>query len=170
MELIKVEGSGVKVQKPIAILDSGVGGLTVVKEVMRQLPQERIVYFGDTARAPYGPRSSREVISFTEQVVQFLVRMDPKMIVIACNTANAVALDTVRSSVNIPVIGLVHYGASAAIRKTESGIVGVIGTEGTIRSKAYEKALREMDPHIKVYSKACPLFVPVVEQGQYHSA
>ncbi len=157
-------------QQAIAILDSGVGGLTVVKEVMRQLPNEKIIYFGDTARAPYGPRTSQEVILFTEQIVNFLTRMNPKMIVIACNTATAAALDVIRSKAEIPVLGVVHPGARAAIKKTSTGIVGVIGTEGTIRSGAYEKALSEIRPGIQVYSKACPQFVPLVEQGLYRSA
>lgn len=158
------------VQQAIAILDSGVGGLTVVKEVMRQLPHEKIIYFGDTARAPYGPRTSQEVISFTEQVVKFLTQMNPKMLVIACNTSTAVALDVIRASVNIPVIGVINPGARAAVKKTKTGIVGVIGTEGTIQSGAYEKALHKIFPKIRVYSEACPLFVPLVEQGQYRSA
>lgn len=152
-------------QKAIAILDSGVGGLTVVKEVMRQLPQEKIIYFGDTDRTPYGPRSAEEVRLFTEQIVAFLMGHEPKMIVIACNTATAVALDDVRAAVDIPVIGVIHPGSRAAIKKTKTGIIGVIGTEGTIRSGAYETALQQISPNIEVVSLACPQLVPLVEQG-----
>ncbi|OPA81089.1 glutamate racemase [Paenibacillus selenitireducens] len=154
-------------QQAIAILDSGVGGLTVVKEVMRQLPREKIIYFGDTARAPYGPRSSEEVTLFTQQIVEYLIQFQPKMIVIACNTATAVALEDIRAMVNVPVVGVIHPGARAAINATETGFIGVIGTEGTIRSGAYPQALREISPHIEVISEACPQFVPLVEKGMF---
>lgn len=156
------------VQQAIAILDSGVGGLTVVKEVMRQLPREKIIYFGDTARTPYGPRSSEEVLLFTQQIVEYLIQFQPKMIVIACNTATAVALEQIRAMVNVPVVGVIHPGARAAINATETGFVGVIGTEGTIRSGAYVQALREISPHIEVVSEACPKFVPLVEKGMFN--
>lgn len=156
-------------KQAIAILDSGVGGLTVAKEVKKQLPQEKIVYFGDTSRAPYGPRSPHQVRLFTRQIVKFLSRMDPKMIVIACNTATAVALDFIRTEVTVPVIGVVLPGARAAMKQTKSKIVGVIGTEGTIRSGAYEQALHRMCASVQVYSKACPTFVPLVEKGLYHT-
>jgi glutamate racemase len=155
------------VQQAIAILDSGVGGLTVAKEVMRQLPLEKIIYFGDSARAPYGPRPAEEVRSFTEQVVKYLLQYKPKMIVIACNTATAVAIEDIRAQVDIPVIGVIHPGARAAIKTTRSGIVGVIGTEGTIKSQAYEKALKSISPNLEIYSHACPSFVPLVEKGLY---
>jgi glutamate racemase len=157
------------VQQAIAILDSGVGGLTVAREVMRQLPKERICYFGDTARTPYGPRSSAEVIQFTHQIVDYLMLFNPKMVVIACNTATAVALDEIRSRLPIPVVGVIHPGARAAIKNTKSGKIGVIGTEGTIKSKAYELALRQLSPHIQVSSQACPLFVPLVEKGLFEA-
>lgn len=158
------------VQQAIAILDSGVGGLTVVKEVMRQLPREKIIYFGDTARAPYGPRSPEEVSLFTRQIVDYLIQFQPKMIVIACNTATAVALEYLRTVVNVPVVGVIHPGARAAINATETGFIGVIGTEGTIRSGAYVQALREISPHIEVISQACPEFVPLVERGLFRDA
>lgn len=154
----------------IAILDSGVGGLTVVKEVMRQLPQEQVLYFGDTARAPYGPRSPEEVLLFTKQIVGYLLQYNPKMIVIACNTATAVAIDEIRSGVKIPVLGVITPGARAAIKRTKNGQIGVIGTEGTIRSGAYDAALRRISPGVGVVSLACPLFVPLVEKGLFHSA
>jgi len=153
------------VQQAIAMFDSGVGGLTVVKEVMRQLPQEKIIYFGDTARAPYGPRNAEEVKLFTTQIVDYLIHFNPKMIVIACNTAAAVALEHIRTLVSVPVIGVITPGARAAIKTTRSGRVGVIGTEGTIRSGAYEKALRMISPQLDIESLACPDLVPLVENG-----
>jgi glutamate racemase len=158
------------VQQPIAILDSGVGGLTVAKEVMRQLPCEKIIYFGDTARTPYGPRSSKEVIRFTREIVDYLIQFHPKLMVIACNTATAAALEDIRSRVAIPVIGVIKPGARAAIRKTVTGCIGVIGTEGTIKSGAYEQALHELSPDVKIVSEACPNFVPLVEKGNFRSA
>lgn len=157
------------VQQAIAILDSGVGGLTVCKEVMRQLPREKIIYFGDTARAPYGPRSPEEVRLFTEQIVDYLIQFDPKLIVIACNTATAAALEYIKSRVDIPVIGVIYPGARAAISTTKNGRVGVIGTIGTIRSEAYTAALRELNPQIEVVSQACPELVPLVERGLYET-
>ncbi|MFC4778640.1 glutamate racemase [Paenibacillus sp. GCM10023252] len=156
-------------QQPIAILDSGVGGLTVAREVMRQLPREKIIYFGDTERTPYGPRPAEEVVRFTREIVDYLVQFGPKMIVIACNTATAVALEDIRSRLNIPVIGVINPGARAAIGRSTTGQIGVIGTEGTIRSGAYEQALRQLNPHVRVISEACPLFVPLVEQGNFRS-
>ena len=157
------------VQRPIAILDSGVGGLTVVKEVMRQLPREKVIYFGDTARTPYGPRPGEEVISFTREIVSYLMQFSPKMIIIACNTATAVALEDIRSRVDVPVIGVINPGARAAINQTKTGVVGIIGTIGTVRSKAYEEALKQLNPAIQVVSHACPEFVPLVEQGKFRS-
>ncbi|MUT66893.1 glutamate racemase [Paenibacillus sp. NEAU-GSW1] len=157
-------------QQPIAILDSGVGGLTVAREVMRQLPHEKIVYFGDTARAPYGPRSPEEVTLFTREIVDYLAQFSPKMIIIACNTSTAFALEDIRSRVKIPVVGVIKPGARAAIGHTETGCVGVIGTEGTIRSGAYEQALRELSPAIQIISEACPSFVPLVENGNFRSS
>ncbi|TMV48383.1 glutamate racemase [Paenibacillus mesophilus] len=153
----------------IAILDSGVGGLTVAKEVMRQLPQEEIIYFGDTERAPYGPRAADEVLKFTEQIVSYLLQFNPKMIIIACNTATAIALQHIRSQVGIPVVGVVQPGARAAIKKTRSGTIGVIGTENTIRSGAYQHALQAINPHIQVVGLACPTLVPLVEKRLYRS-
>jgi glutamate racemase len=161
--------SGVHVHQPIAILDSGVGGLTVAKEVMRQLPREKIIYFGDTARTPYGPRPAEEVIRFTREIVDYLIQFGPKMIVIACNTATAFALEDIRSRVSVPVIGVIHPGARAAINRTLTKSVGVIGTEGTIRSGAYEYALKQLSPHVEVISQACPAFVPLVERGNFRS-
>ncbi|BBI34881.1 glutamate racemase [Cohnella abietis] len=156
-------------QQAIAVLDSGVGGLTVVKEVLRQLPHEKILYFGDTARTPYGPREAEEVITFTREIVDYLVQFNPKMIVIACNTATAVALEDIRTRVNVPTIGVINPGARAAIGRTKTGVVGVIGTEGTIKSRAYEWALKRQSPSVTVISQACSSFVPLVEDGNFHS-
>lgn len=158
------------VQQAIAILDSGVGGLTVAKEVMRQLPREKIIYFGDTARAPYGPRTSEQVRLFTEQIVDYLLQYDPKMIVIACNTATAAALDYISAKVSVPVIGVIHPGARAAISATKTGHVGVIGTVGTIGSGAYTLALKQLSPFVEVESQACPALVPLVEHGLFRSS
>ncbi|MWC28881.1 glutamate racemase [Paenibacillus sp. MMS18-CY102] len=156
-------------QQPIAILDSGVGGLTVAKEVMRQLPREKIVYFGDTARTPYGPRPAGEVVRFTKEIVDYLAQYNPKMIVVACNTATAFALDDLKTIVSVPVVGVIEPGARAALSRTNTGVIGVIGTEGTVRSGAYEFALKQLSPHIHVISQACPAFVPLVEQGNFRS-
>ncbi|MCD9023184.1 glutamate racemase [Cohnella silvisoli] len=157
-------------QQAIAVLDSGVGGLTVVKEVMRQLPREKILYFGDTARTPYGPRNAEEVITFTREIVDYLVQYKPKMVVIACNTATAVALEDIRSRVDLPVVGVINPGARAAVGRTKTGVVGVIGTEGTIKSGAYESALKRLSPSVEVISRACPSFVPLVEDGNFSSS
>lgn len=155
--------------RPIGVLDSGVGGLTVVQEIMRQLPREEIVYVGDTARCPYGSRPEDEIRKFSFQLVQFLEQFDPKLIVIACNTASAVILEELNASSPIPVIGVIHPGARAAIKVTLTGRIGVVGTQGTIRSGAYERALKEIHPGLQVTSLACPTLVPLVEQGNYES-
>ncbi len=136
---------------------------------MRQLPREKIIYFGDTARTPYGPRPAEEVTRFTRQIVDYLIQFRPKMIVIACNTATAVALDDIRSRVAVPVVGVIHPGARAANGRTQTGIIGVIGTDGTIKSGAYEQALKQLSPSIDVISLACPRFVLLVEQGNFRS-
>lgn len=151
--------------KPIGILDSGVGGLTVVKEIFRQLPKEEVIYFGDTARCPYGPRSTEEVRKFTLEIVNFLMRFNVKMIVIACNTATAAALEIVQKMVNIPVIGVIHPGSLAAIKNTKTGKIGVIGTEGTIKSGKYVDTLKGINPELIIESQACPTLVPLVESG-----
>jgi glutamate racemase len=166
---IKRQRKRIFVQQAIAILDSGVGGLTVVKEVMRQLPLEKIIYFGDTARSPYGPRPAEEVQAFTAQIVDYLIQFNPKMIVIACNTATAAAMDLIRSKVSIPVLGVISPGVRAAIKSSFNARVGVIGTEGTIRSKAYEQALTSISPNIQVFSQACPDLAPLVEKGLFDS-
>ncbi len=150
---------------PIGIFDSGVGGLTVVKEIMNQIPGETIIYFGDTARLPYGSKSKETITTYTRQIIRFLMQKGVKAIVIACNTASAFALETVKDEVDIPVIGVVKPGAAVAAQTTKNGRIGVIGTEGTIRSGIYTKFLNHMNPQVKIFGKACPLFVPLVEEG-----
>lgn len=162
-----MENEAVRLKQPIGIIDSGVGGLTVAKEIMRQLPHENIVYLGDTARCPYGPRTGEEVKAFTWELTRFLLTKEIKMLIIACNTATAVSLDEIQSELSIPVIGVISPGARTAIKRTDNQIVGVIGTEGTIRSGAYEKALKQLNKQIIVHSLACPKFVPLVESGEY---
>jgi glutamate racemase len=152
-------------QAPIGIFDSGVGGLTVAKKIFQILPKEDVIYFGDTARYPYGPRSKEIVKKLSIQNVNFLLRQKVKFIVVACNTASALALNGLERDYKIPMIGVVKPGASAAAKATRNGKIGVIGTLGTISSGAYEKAIHEIDPQKEVYSVACPLFVALAEEG-----
>lgn len=155
----------IKRTAPIGVFDSGVGGLTVAREIMRHLPNENIVYFGDTARVPYGSKSKDNIIRFSRQIINFLKTKNVKAIVIACNTASALALDVVREEFDIPIIGVVEPGARAALEATKSKKIGVIGTEATIRSAMYEKIIKGFDDEATVVGKACPLFVPLVEEG-----
>ena len=150
---------------PIGVFDSGVGGLTVAREIMRQLPNERIVYFGDTARVPYGNKSKETVTKFSRQIVRFLQTQHVKAIVVACNTASAYALDELEKEVDIPIIGVVKPGAKAAIEATRNGKIGVVATEATISSGIYNRYIQENNPEVQVLGKACPLFVPLVEEG-----
>jgi glutamate racemase len=150
---------------PIGVFDSGIGGLTVAREIMRQIPNETIIYFGDTARVPYGSKSKKTIITYSRQIVKFLQTNDVKAIVIACNTASAFALETVANEVSIPVIGVVKPGAKVAAETTKNGNIGIIGTEGTINSGIYNSYLSKTKPNVRVYGKACPLFVPLVEEG-----
>lgn len=155
----------VKKSAPVGVFDSGVGGLTVAREIMRQLPNENIVYFGDTARVPYGSKSKDNIIRYSRQIINFLKTKNVKAIVIACNTASALALDVVREEIDIPIIGVVEPGARAALEVTQTKKIGVIGTEATIRSAMYEKIIQGLDAKATVIGKACPLFVPLVEEG-----
>jgi glutamate racemase len=156
-----VSGNGA----PIGVFDSGIGGLTVVRELERQLPHERIIYFGDTARVPYGPKSPTTVQRYSREISDWLVGEGVKAIVVACNTATAHALPMLREYLSVPVVGVVEPGARAAMRATRSRVVGVIGTAGTIASGAYERAIHAIDPAARVVAHACPLFVPLVEEG-----
>jgi glutamate racemase len=150
---------------PIGVFDSGLGGLTVAHEIMRQLPAESLIYFGDTARVPYGPKSPDTVRRYSREISAFLLEQGVKAIVVACNTATAHALPTLRDELDVPVIGVVEPGARAAVRATRSGHIGVIGTAGTIRSQAYVRAIHAENPDVRVTALACPLFVPLVEEG-----
>lgn len=150
---------------PIGVFDSGVGGLTVAREIMRNIPDERIVYFGDTARVPYGSKSRDTVLRYSRQIIRFLQKQEVKAIVVACNTASAYALEEVRRELDIPIIGVVKPGAKVACRTTENGRIGVIGTEATISSGIYSEFIRRLNPDMQVIGKACPLFVPLVEEG-----
>lgn len=152
---------------PIGVIDSGVGGLTVVKEMLRYLPNEAIYYIGDTARCPYGPRTGEQVLAFTSQMAEKLASMKIKMLVIACNTATAVALEPLQKICNFPVIGVINAGATAAIKETKTHEIAVIATAGTIKSGAYEEAISSLFSKSKIYSLACPPLVPMVESGQY---
>ena len=151
--------------KPIGVFDSGIGGLTVVRALMERLPHENIVYFGDTARVPYGPKSPQVVREYTAQDTEFLVRHNVKMIVVACNTVSSVALDVVQKHAKVPVVGVIVPGAKAAVRATKKKRIGVIGTVGTITSNAYANAIRQVDAAVEVVGQACPLFVPLAEEG-----
>lgn len=153
---------------PVGVFDSGVGGLTVAREIMRNLPSEKIVYFGDTARVPYGSKSKDTIIRYSRQIIRFLQEQQVKAIVIACNTASAFALDAVRHELEIPVLGVIEPGAKVAAKETKNKRVGVIGTIGTISSGIHEEYLKSLDPEITVIGKACPLFVSLAEEGWLH--
>ncbi len=150
---------------PIGVFDSGVGGLTVVKELIRQLPNENIVYFGDTARVPYGVKSKPTIIRFSIENILFLLKKKVKLICVACNTASSLALPSIKGHFNIPIVGVIAPGARRASQLSSSRRIGVIGTSATIKSRAYEKELKRLDPKIKVFTQACPLFVPFVEEA-----
>ena len=150
---------------PIGVFDSGFGGLTVVREIMRQIPNEKIVYFGDTARVPYGSKSKETVTRFSRQITHFLQTQNVKTIVVACNTASAYALDELEKEIDIPMIGVVKPGAKVAADVTKNGKVGVIATSATIGSEIYTTYIKKLKPEVSVTGKACPLFVPLVEEG-----
>ncbi len=150
----------------IGVFDSGIGGLTVVRELRRRLPGEDIIYFGDTARVPYGIKSSETVARFARENCDFLARFDPKMIVVACNTASAAALTELEATFPIPVCGVVHPGAREAVLLSKGRTVAVIATEATINSDAYRRAMRHYDPNVRVVQRPCPLFVPIAEEGR----
>jgi glutamate racemase len=157
--------------RPIGIFDSGLGGLTVVKAIQKELPGEKLVYFGDTARIPYGTKSPDTIIRYARQIIRFFRKVQKvKAVVVACNTSSAWALDTVRKDFPIPILGVIEPGAYAAVEVTRNGRIGVIGTEGTVASGAYVRAIHHLMPKAKVFSKACPLFVPLVEEGKLAGA
>lgn len=152
-------------KQAIGIFDSGVGGLTVFKEIRKQFPSEDIIYFGDTARVPYGPKSPNTVLEYSIQNARFLIQNNVKVIVIACNTSTSVALEVLRKLFNVPVIGVIEPGSKKAVNVSKNNRIGVIGTEGTIKSKAYRKTISEMKKDSIIFEKSCPLFVSLAEEG-----
>lgn len=153
--------------RSIGVFDSGLGGLTAVKELMKELPYENLIYFGDTGRVPYGTRSDETIIKYSRSDVRFLESFQVKMIVIACGTVSSVALPILKKEFDTPILGVVEATAAAAVRRTHNCKIGVIGTPGTIKSGAYERWIKQADPRIETYSRACPLFVPLVENGHF---
>lgn len=153
---------------PIGIFDSGIGGLTVVKEIIDQCPNEKLIYFGDTARLPYGNKSPETVINYCRENIQFLLNQNVKLIIIACNTATAFALDCLREEFEIPILGVIDAGASTAVKTTKNGKIGVLATKGTIASNIYRNKISSLNPLFKVFQVACPLFVPIVEEAFYN--
>lgn len=151
--------------RPIGVFDSGLGGLTVARAILDRLPNESLIYFGDTARLPYGPKSPDTVRRYSREIGGFLDGEGVKAIVVACNTATAHGLAALRSELSVPVIGVIEPGARAAVGASTLGSIGVLGTAGTVRSGAYERAIRELSPRARIVSQACPLFVPLVEEG-----
>lgn len=151
--------------RAIGVFDSGVGGLTVVRELIRQLPGESIIYFGDTARVPYGIKSKETVIRFSIENILFLLKQEVKLICIACNTVSSIALPVIRGHFRVPMVGVISPGAREAVYATKNKRIGVIGTKATIASGAYEREIKALDERIKITSCACPLFVPFVEEG-----
>lgn len=155
-------------RSPIGVFDSGVGGLTVVQALRRHLPQEDIFYIGDTARVPYGGKSSQTLIRYSLEISGLLLAEGAKLIVVACNSASASALPRLRAALNVPVIGVIYPGAAAAVAASESGRIGVIGTRATVQSRAYEERILKLNPDAVVFAEPCPLFVPLVEEGLFH--
>lgn len=151
---------------PIGFIDSGFGGLTVVKQSLKQLPNESIIFLGDSARAPYGPKPLEEVQKYITQMSDFLIKKGIKMLVIACNTGTAAALDVLRNHLEVPVVGVIHAGSRSAIKQSQNGCIGVIATQGTIDSGLYERVLKAKSSHVELYSKAVPEFVTIVEEGR----
>ena len=156
-------------EQPIGIFDSGVGGLTVCNAINELLPEENIIYFGDTARFPYGTRTEETIIRYSKEIVTYLQKRNVKMIVIACNTASASALDAVKSFVDIPVVGVIEAGARAACKKNSNNIIGVIGTRATIKSESYVRSILNINKSIKVLQNQATLFVSIIEEGLTHS-
>ncbi|WP_457567333.1 glutamate racemase [Desulfurobacterium sp.] len=152
-------------RRPIGIFDSGVGGLTVLKAIRDRYPDEDFVYFGDTARVPYGTKSERTIIKYSLENARLLRKFNVKLIVVACNTSSSYALDILKRELDVPVIGVVRPGAVAAVKATRTGNIGVIGTEATVKSGAYRREILSINPFIKVFQKPCPLFVPLIEEG-----
>ncbi|HYK82245.1 MAG TPA: glutamate racemase [Gemmatimonadales bacterium] len=152
---------------PLGVFDSGIGGLTVARALFERLPHESVIYFGDTARVPYGPKSPDTVRRYSAEILAYLLHRGVKAVVVACNTSTAQALDHLKAHSPVPVVGVIEPGARAAVQATRSGKIGVIGTAGTIASGAYERAITALRPDATVYARPCPLFVPLVEEGWF---
>jgi len=152
---------------PLGVFDSGIGGLTVARALFERLPQESVIYFGDTARVPYGPKSPDTVRRYSAEILAYLLQRGVKAVVVACNTSTAHALGYLQERSSVPVVGVIEPGARAAARATKTGTIGVIGTAGTIASGAYERAIKALRPDARVHSQPCPLFVPLVEEGWF---
>ena len=155
--------------KSIGVFDSGLGGLTAVKQIMQELPNENIIYFGDTGRVPYGTRSRDTILKYTRGDIRFLKTFDVKIIVIACGTASSAALPMIKNEFDVPIVGVIDAAVYAAVRATKNKKIGVIGTSGTIKSGEYEKQIKAYDSEMQVFSRACPMFVPLVENGYFDS-
>jgi len=155
---------------PIGVFDSGIGGLTVVAALRRILPSEQIFYIGDTARVPYGGKSKETIERYSMEIAEALIRKGAKMIVVACNTASALALESLKRNLSIPVQGVILPGAAAAVKATKNKRIGIVGTRATIASGAYEKAIRQMHPLVEVGAVACPLLVPLIEEGLFEDS
>lgn len=153
--------------KSIGVFDSGLGGLTAVKQIMRELPNEDIIYFGDTGRVPYGTRSPETILKYTRGDIRFLNSFGVKIIVIACGTASSVALPRIKDEFDTPIVGVVESAVHTAVRATENKKIGIIGTPGTIKSGSYERLIKTYDGEIRTFTQACPLFVPLVENGHF---
>mgnify|MGYP004657970983 CR=1 FL=1 len=153
-------------KRPIGVFDSGLGGLTAVAEIMKTLPNEDIVYFGDTARLPYGTRTKETILRYTREDIEFLLKFNTKAVIAACGTASSVALPCIEGEYEVPVIGVVKPAAKAAVRASKNGRIGIIGTSATIKSRSYEREILAVNPRAEIYTRACPLFVPLVENGR----
>ena len=152
---------------PLGVFDSGIGGLTVARALFERLPHESVIYFGDTARVPYGPKSPDTVRRYSGEILAYLLQRGVKAVVVACNTSTAHALDYLKARSPVPVVGVIEPGARAAVAATKTGTIGVIGTAGTIASGAYERAIKALRPDARVHAQPCPLFVPLVEEGWF---
>ena len=150
---------------PIGVFDSGIGGLTVVAALREHLPNEHIIYIGDTARVPYGGKSQETVTRYSQEICQYLLAQNCKAIVVACNTASALAVATLRETIRVPIFGMIQPGAEAAVRASQNGRIGIIGTRATILSKAYDHAIQALSPEANTISHACPVLVPMIEEG-----
>lgn len=159
----------VKTTLPIGVFDSGLGGLTVVREIWRQMPRERILYFADTARVPYGGRSAEEILTFNRQILRFMQQRGVKMVIAACNTSSALALEQLQSEFDLPMVGMIQPGAVVAASATKNGRIGLIATEATVKSGAYRRVWQALSPRLEVFSQACPLLVPLIEGGKAYA-